>query len=273
MRLASVVSATMLFIATAAHGATIAPAATSADATAVIAVARKRIETSDFRASGRLVRVDATGNRISNAVTIEGHWFPGVLRVLVKIVPSRNSTGSTGQDARVSILLEMRPGHQSTIRVFRPHESEPTSVPFEKWSESVVGSDFNYEDFLQPEYYWQDQTILKSARFGARDCDVLRSAPGASDHSRYAEVQTWLDHTIDYPVYAEKTPKNGGGVKEFTYFGLSKSGGVWSARQVEVKIHGRPGSTVLIIERGSTKANLSIKDFSPEQISRFEDHP
>jgi hypothetical protein len=264
VRLASVVSATMLLIATAAY---------AADAPAVIAVARKRIETSDFRASGRLVRVDATGNRISDSISMAAHWFPGVLRVLVEIVPSRNSTGSTGQNARVSLLLEMRPSRQSTIRIFRPHESEPTSVPFEKWSESVVGSDFNYEDFLQPEYYWQDQTILKSARFGARDCDVLRSAPGASDHSQYAEVQTWLDHTIDYPVYVEKTPKNGGNAKEFTYFGLSKSGGVWSARQVEVKIHGRPGSTVLIIERGSTKANLSIKDFSPEQISRFEDHP
>jgi hypothetical protein len=62
-------------------------------------------------------------------------------------------------------------------------------------------------------------------------------------------------------------------VKEFTYFGLSQSGGVWSARQVEVKIHGRPGSTLLIIERGSTKANLSIRDFSPERIGQFEDRP
>jgi hypothetical protein len=40
-----------------------------------------------------------------------------------------------------------------------------------------------------------------------------------------------------------------------------------------VKIPGRPGSTLLIIERGSTKANLSIRDFSPEQISQFEDRP
>src|SRR5271170_6611962 len=127
--------------------------------------------------------------------------------------------------------------------------------------------------FLQPEYYWQGQTILKSARFGARDCDVLKSTPGALDRSHYAEVQTWLDHKIGYPIYVEKTLKDGGIVKEFTYFGLSQAGGVWSARQVEVKIHGRPGSTLLIIERGSTKANLSIRDFSPEQISQFEDRP
>jgi hypothetical protein len=217
--------------------------------------------------------VDASGNRISNAFTIKAHWFPGVLRALLEIVPSRTPAGNVRQDARVSILLEMRPNGQNTIRIFRPHESAPASLPFDKWSESVFGSDFNYEDFLQPEYYWQGQTILKSARFGARDCDVLKSTPGALDHSHYGEVQTWLDHTIGYPIYVEKTLKDGGIVKEFTYFGLSQSGGVWSARQVEVKIHGRPGSTLLIIERGSTKANLSIRDFSPEQISQFEDRP
>jgi hypothetical protein len=260
MRLASVVAAAMLLITTTAH---------AGDARAVIAVARQRIETADFRATGRLVRVDASGNRISNAITIKAHWFPGVLRALVEIVPPRTPVG----DARVSILLEMRPNGQNTIRIFRSHESAPVSLPFDKWSESLFGSNFNYEDFLQPEYYWQGQTILKSARFGARDCDVLKSTPGALDHSHYAEVQTWLDHTIGYPVYVEKTLKDGGIVKEFTYFGLSQSGGVWSARQVQVKIHGRPGSTLLIIERGSTKANLSIRDFSPEQITQFENRP
>jgi hypothetical protein len=264
MRLASVVAAAMLFIATTAH---------AADARAVIAIARQRIEAEDSRATGRLVRVDASGNRISNAFTIKAHWFPGVLRALLEIVPSRTPAGNARQDARVSILLEMRPNGQNTIRVFRPHESAPASLPFDKWSESVFGSDFNYEDFLQPEYYWQGQTILKSARFGARDCDVLKSTAGASDRSHYVEVQTWLDHTIGYPIYVEKTLKDAAIVKEFTYFGLSQSGGVWSARQVEVKIHGRPGSTLLIIERGSTRANLTIRDFSPEQISQFEDRP
>ncbi|HEY4045423.1 MAG TPA: outer membrane lipoprotein-sorting protein, partial [Acidobacteriaceae bacterium] len=196
---------------------------------------------------------------------------------LVEIVPPRAPAGNARhdvrQDARVCILLELRPNGQNTIRIFRPHESAPALLPFDKWSGSVFGSHFNYEDFLQPEYYWQGQTVLKSARFGARDCDVLKSTPGPLDHSHYAEVQTWLDHTIGYPVYVEKTLKDGGIVKEFTYFGLSKSGGVWSARQVEVKIHGRPGSTLLIIERGRTKANLSIRDFSPEQINQFKDHP
>ena len=264
MRLVPVVAAAMLFLAPTAH---------AADARAVIALARQRIETTDSRATGHLVRVDASGNRISNAFTVKAHWFPGVLRVLLEIVPSRTPAGNAHQEARVSILLEMRPHGQNAIRVFRPHELAPESLPFDKWGESVSGSDFNYEDFLQPEYYWQGQTLLKSARFGARDCDVLKSTPGASARSPYVEVQTWLDHTIGYPVYVEKTLKDPAIVKEFTSFGLTQSGGVWSARQVEVKIHGRPGSTLLIFERGSTRANLTIKDFSPEQISRFEDRP
>lgn len=61
-------------------------------------------------------------------------------------------------------------------------------------------------------------------------------------------------------------------MKEFTYFGLRQYGGVWSATQVEAKIRGRAGSTLLIVKRGSEKANLSAKDFSPGQISHFEGH-
>src|ERR1017187_5388548 len=177
MRLASVVAAAMLLIATTAT------TAHASYARAVIAIARQRIETADFRATGRLVRVDASGNRINNAITIKAHWFPGVLRALVEIVPPRTPAGNARHDARVSILLEMRPNGQNSIRIFRSHETAPASLPFDKWSESVFGGDFNYEDFLQPEYYWQGQAILKSARFGARDCDVLKSTPGALDRS------------------------------------------------------------------------------------------
>ena len=271
MRLASAMAAAMLLsIGINAH---------AADAKEQLAIARQRIESTDSRATGRLVCVDANGNRISNAITIKAHWFPGVLRVLVGIVPPRTPAEAANRDGRVSILFEMRPDGRNTIRIFHPHQSAPASLPpaslpFDKWNEGVAGSDFNYEDFLQAEFYWQGQTILRSAKLGTHDCDVLKSTPGPSDHSHYAAVQTWLDRSSeDYPIYAEKTVKDGGSVKDFTSLGVSKSGGVWAARQIEVKVHDHPGSSLLIIERGSTKANLTLKDFSPAQISKFEDHP
>jgi len=62
-------------------------------------------------------------------------------------------------------------------------------------------------------------------------------------------------------------------VKEFTYFGLRKSSGVWAATQIEVKMRGQAGSTLLIVNRGSAKANLNVNDFNSAQLSRFEDRP
>ncbi len=264
MKLASVVAVALFCLDTNAN---------AADARAVLAGLRQRIETTDSRGTGRLVQVDASGSRTTQAFTIKEHWFPGVLRILLEIVPTKASAEKLPQDGRVTILFEMRPNGQSTIRTFHPHAPAPVAVPYANWGESVLGTDFDYEDFLQPEFYWQDQTLAKTAKFGARDCDVLKSTAGAADRSHYVEVQTWVDRTIGYPVYVEKTLKGAGITKEFTSLGLTQSGGLWSAKQIGVKVHGRPGSTLLIVERGSTRANLTLKDFSPEQISRFEDHP
>jgi hypothetical protein len=260
-------------LAVGAFAGSVSTIAYAADTRAILAHARQSIETADYRATGRLVRIDASGSRTNYALKIKAHWFPGVLRALVEIVPPSGAAGNASHDSRLHILLEMRPDGQNTIRIAHPGDAAPANLPFEKWSESPFDGAFNYEDFLESQYYWQNQTILKEAKFGARDCDVLKSTPGGSDRTHYAEVQTWLDHTIGYPVYAEKTMKEKGVVKEFTYLGLRQTSGVWSASQIEAKIRGRAGSSLLMIERGSAKANLSAKDFSLAQLIHFEDRP
>ncbi len=264
MRLASVLPIAALLIAATAH---------ATDVQAVLAPLRNSIEASDYRATGQLVRVDANGNRISYAVSVKGLWFAGAMHTLVDVVPPRGAAARARQDERVSILLEMRPDGRDSIRVFRPRESAPTLLPFDEWDESLWGGAFSYEDLLEPQYFWPGQTILRSAMWGAHHCDVLKSAPGPSDRTYYSEVETWLDRAIDYPVYAEKMMKRGGIVKEFTYYGLRQSSGVWTATQVEAKIRGHAGSTFLVVKRGSAKAHLSVKDFSSEQINLFEDRP
>jgi hypothetical protein len=229
-----------------------------------LAVPRARIESADYRASGHLVRVDANGARISSPIEIKAHWFPGVLRVLVEIAPQTNAS----PNAPVHILLEMRPGGRSTILVAHPGDKAAAVLPFHKWSDGPLGNEFSYEDFLEAQYFWEGQTTLGEAKFGARDCDQLKSTPGTTDKSHYSEVKSWLDHTIGFPVYVEKTLQ-GGAVKEFTYFGLRQNGGVWSASQVEAKLRGHAGSTLLIIDRGAPRANLGLKDFSPAQLTHF----
>ena len=263
MRLASCAAVAMLLWAAGAN---------AADTQAVLERARQHIETADYRATGKLVTVDGAGKRTSYTLKIEARWFPGELRALVEIDPPSQPAAHAKAD-RVRLLLEMRPAGQTSIRIAHPDHKGLTVLPFERWSEPLFGGVFSYEDLLESQYYWQNQAVLKSAKFGARDCDVLKSTPGAADRTHYAEVETWLDHTIGYPVYAEKTLRDSGAVKEFTYYGLRQTAGVWSASQIEGKLRGHAGSTLLIIERGSAKANLSAGDFSPEQISHFEDRP
>lgn len=231
-----------------------------ADVKAVLAKPIERLQTSDIRASGHLVRVDASGVRTSYPISMKVHWFPGVLRILSEV-------GSG--NARVHILLEMHPNGRNSIQIAHFGDKAPAVLPVEKWADGPLGPGFSYEDFFESQYYWPAQSVRPGTKFGARDCDLLKSKPGASDHTDYSEIQTWLDHSIGYPVYVEKTIKATGAVKQFTYFGLRKNEGVWSASQVEGKIRGQAGSTLLIIDRGSARANLALKDFAPEQLTRF----
>lgn len=240
---------------------TLALPAHAGDVKAVIASPQQRVEAADYRATGHLVRVDAGGARTSYAVTLKARWFPGVLRVRLDIV--------SPADARTHILLEMRSNGQTAIQIAHPGDKAPVPLPFDKWSDGPLGNIFSYEDFVEPQYFWKNQVLLPETKYGARTCDLLKSTPDRADRTHYAEVRTWLDQKIGYPVYAEKTLKGTGEVKEFIYYGLRQNNGVWSASQVEVKIHEHPGSTLLIIERGSAKANLGVSDFSAEQLTHF----
>lgn len=236
-------------------------AALAADAPAPVITAKKQVEAADYRMTGHMVRVDEKGMRTSYGINIKAHWFPGMLRVLFEV--------ASPNDARVHVLLEMRPGGESTIQVAHPGDAKATPLVFERWTEGPLGSGFSYEDFLEASYFWSGQAALAKAKYGARNCDVIVSTPGAADRTHYAEVKSWLDADSGFPVHVEKTMKGTGTVKEFTYFGLRQRQDTWYASQVEAKIHGRSGSTLLIIDRGSARAHLDLKDFSSAQITHF----
>jgi hypothetical protein len=236
-------------------------ATAAADVPAILAAPRARVQTADYRVTTRLVSVDAKGGRISYSVTIKAHWFPGVLRVLLDVTAPAS--------AREHVLLEMRPGASDTISLAKPGDAASAPVPFSQWADGVLGGAFSYEDFLEPEYFWPGQTVVEEARRGARDCEVVNSTPGLAVHTHYANVRSWLDKTIGFPVYVEKTLKGSGAVKQFTSYGLRHDEGVWSASQIEAALQGKPGSTLLIFERGSAKANLGLKDFSREAMIHF----
>jgi hypothetical protein len=246
-----------------------APAAGTADAAAALAAEQHQIQTADYRITGRLVHVQSNGARVSAPVVLMAHWFPGVLRIALKVGNAPSADTAPDSHFAVHVLLEMHPGGANTIWVAHPGDKAPALLAFEKWSDGPLGPGFAYEDFLEQQYFWLQQTLAPPAKFGARDCDVVLSAPGTGARTHYAQVQTWLAHDIGSPVYAEKTFKSTGAVKQFTYSGLRHNGGVWSASQVEEQTRGQAEKWLLLIDRGSAKANLTLKDFSLDQLARF----
>jgi hypothetical protein len=54
----------------------------------------------------------------------------------------------------------------------------PHRLPVEKWSEGPLGPGFGYEDLLEQQYFWAGQTSEGNAKFGARDCIIVKSTPG-----------------------------------------------------------------------------------------------
>jgi hypothetical protein len=250
----------MRLLGLAVFAALLTATAHCADAHAVLAGPRKQIESADYRIVGRIVRVDASGARMNFAVSVKARWFAEALHIVVDV--------TSPQPSRFRLLLEMRPDGRVSMKIAHPGDTVLAIVPFDQWIGGPFGPGFSYEDFLNPELYWLGQSVEK-AKYGARDCDLLTSTPSPDDRTHYAQVQTWLDHTIAFPVHAEKTLKESGAVKEFSFIGLRQEGGIWSASQIEGKIRGQDGKTLFLLERGSAKANLKAADFSAESLLKF----
>ncbi|HEX4038562.1 MAG TPA: outer membrane lipoprotein-sorting protein [Acidobacteriaceae bacterium] len=227
---------------------------------AILSQERSRMEQTDVRGSGRLVAVAASGARTNNNITIESHWFPagsgeaaGLRTLVVVDMPAKGT---------VRYLLAMEPSGRTSIEVLRRGESAPRRLAQEQWGEEVAGTLFYPEDFFDGQFFWTHQSLLPEQKYGARPCYVLKSEPGAGQFSQYSSVTTYLDQKSGAPVFVEAAGRNGAPTRQFVFFDLEQNGGVWNARQVEVKMSGRGGSSLLLIDHGSPHAHLQRKDFS-----------
>jgi hypothetical protein len=232
--------------------------AANPDLETVLTGSRQRIEKLDYRATGHLTRVEADGKRTSYRFVGKAHWFPDGLRLLCEI-------SGPGSDEKTSLLLHMSVSGHVTIEAILPGQKAASVLPFERWNDPLVGTDFSYEDMVESQFFWKNQELLATEKYGARDCFVLKSTPGSQDRTHDDSVTSWIDRSILFPVHVVKTLHGTGQQKEFIYYGLRQVGGVWSASQVEAKVQGKPGSSMLAIEGGSGKANLGRKDFDLSQ--------
>ena len=237
--------------------------AANPDLETVLTGSRQRIEKLDYRLSGRLTRVEGDGKRMNYKFAAKAHWFPDGLSVLCEI----SGPGSE----KTSLLLHMSVSGHVTIKAILPGEKTASELPFERWNDPLVGTDLSYEDMVESYFFWKNQEVIAPEKYGARDCFVLKSISGSQDRTYYDSVTSWIDRSILYPVHVVKTLRGTGQQKDFIYYALRQVGGVWTAMQAEAKLQGKPGSSILVIERGSPKANLGRKDFDINRSSPQEE--
>ena len=229
------------------------------DLETVLSDSRQRIEKLDYRMSGRLTRVDGSGKRTSYKFVGKARWFPDGLRLLCEI----SGPGSE----KTSLIVHMSVSGHVTIEAELPGEKAASVLPFERWNDPLAGTDFSFEDMVENQFFWKSQELLPTAKYGTRDCFVLKSKSDAQDRTNYDSVTSWIDNGILFPVHVVKTLRGTGQQKEFIYYGLRQVGGLWSATQVEAKLAGKPGSSMMVIEAGTGKANLGAKDFDISQFN------
>ncbi len=227
--------------------------AASSDLDTVLTGSRQRVEKLDYRVTGRLTRVEGDGKRTNYKLAAKAHWFPDGLLVLSEL------TAPNGD--KTILLVRLTDSGKITIEAQLPGQKAASVVPFEHWSDALAGTDFSYEDMVESQFFWKHQELLAPEKYGARDCFVLKSTSGAQERSHYDSVTSWIDRKIMFPVHVVKTQHGAGPQKDFVYYGLREVGGEWSATQVEAKQAGKPGSSIMVIDRGTGKANLAKKDF------------
>ena len=237
--------------------------AANPDLETVLSSSRQRIEKLDYRSTGRITRLEGNGKRTSYRFAGKARWFPDGLRLLCEI----SGPGSE----KTTLLLHMTVSGHVTIEAVLPGQKAASVLPFERWNDPLVGTDFSFEDMVENQFFWKNQEILPAEKYGTRDCFVLKSKSDSQDRTYYDSVTSWIDHGTLFPVHVVKTLRGTGQQKEFIYYGLRQEGGAWSASQVEAKLAGRPGSTILVIEGGSAKANLGTKDFDISRGSSQEE--
>jgi hypothetical protein len=214
----------------------------------------------DFRANGRLVRVAASGERQTYRLSLRARWLAGTVKIFCEITDPA--------PARVRLLLESPAAGPASIRKGHAGDRRPVTVPFESWGEALLETAFTYEDLLENHFQWHKQVLTGETRYGARACYLVKSAPEGDDQSHYASVTSWLDRESLYPVRVEKTLRSSGATREFLYYGLRESKGIWSASQIEVKTPGQPGSSLLIVTRGAEKAHVTADEFDAAWLTK-----
>lgn len=153
------------------------------------------------------------------------------------------------------------------------NENQWLYLPSEKRSRRIVGSNRNGR-FLDSEISYEDMRISTYENFhnkvttdpkGNQDVVLIESTAKNKKDSSYGKIKTWVDTKQERLLKTEYYTPDGDLLKVMTFDNYKKFDKVWRAQTVNVKNVQKNRSTVLQIEKFSTK-NISDDEFSIDTL-------
>lgn len=153
-------------------------------------------------------------------------------------------------------------------------ENQWLYLPSEKRSRRIVGSNRNgrfldseisYEDLRIATYENFNNKVTADPQSGNKDILLIESTAKSKNDSSYGKIKTWVDTKQERLLKTEFYDTQGELLKVMTFDNYKKFANVWRAQSINVKNVKKNRSTVLQLEKLSTK-NLDDDEFSIDSL-------
>lgn len=178
---------------------------------------------------------------------------------------------------QMALVRLMSPNDLKGVGLLTVHkgnnENQWLYLPSEKRSRRIVGSNRNGR-FLDSEISYEDMRISTYENFnnkvstdpkGHKDIVLIESTAKSKKDSSYGKIKTWVDTKQERLLKTEYYNPDGELLKVMTFDNYKKFDKVWRAQTINVKNVQKNRSTVLQIEKFSTK-NISDDEFSIDTL-------
>jgi hypothetical protein len=209
-----------------------------------------------IRAHGRLVVTDARKQQRVFQILVLQKRLARSVNLLWRVTDP--------PEARTRILVETPFEGRPTVWQVSGERGAAAAVPPEKWARTVLGSDIAIEDLIDDHLTWRKQSVTGEETVSGKMCYVVRSEAAEERASIYESVTSWVDEDTLVPLRMVKEPRGPGAPKEIVCRGVRKTGGHWSASNVEFRIQGSAASTKIVFTGGSENARVQDGEIDPK---------
>jgi len=133
--------------------------------------------------------------------------------------------------------------------------------------ENFMGSDFTYDDMGGRNVDEDEHRLLREEALDGSPCWVVESIPMDSD-AAYSRTVSWIRQDAFIPVKVEYFDRMGDLLKTLTASGISREGGFWTTRKLEMANHRKEHRTIITLEKMEYNLAMNESLFTVPSLER-----